>query len=324
MKWLKKYFIPNRGNNYKPHIWREAGATVVFVFVVMLFLGAVSGHLIITHTDLTALVLPKVLVDYANEDRLNEKYRELAINPVLEKAAQLKANDMATKGYFAHKSPEGRTPWYWFDQAGYDFTFAGENLAVNFVDSVDVNKAWMNSPGHRANIMNNSFTEIGVATAEGVYEGRRTVFVVQLFGRPAIRDRFSITRTNSQATSTSKAKATTSAAVLSESASRETVGINGESELYISVKKESAVLGTTSIEKYSNFFQKIILSPKKLLAYTYTAIAGIILFGLSFMFFIEVKKRNVKMILLAIGLLVVIIGLFYLYKAVLFAPLIIV
>ena len=47
-------------------------------------------------------------------------------------AAQAKADDMATKGYFAHTSPDGKNSWYWFKQAGYTFTYAGENLALDF------------------------------------------------------------------------------------------------------------------------------------------------------------------------------------------------
>ncbi len=64
----------------------------------------------------------------------------LAVNPVLERAAQAKADDMAAKSYFSHNSPDGVTPWFWLNQAGYVFTYAGENLAANFSDSIDVEK----------------------------------------------------------------------------------------------------------------------------------------------------------------------------------------
>jgi len=53
---------------------------------------------------------------------------------LLEQAAQLKANDMAEKGYFAHTSPDGKTPWEWLKDVSYPFLAAGENLAVNFLD----------------------------------------------------------------------------------------------------------------------------------------------------------------------------------------------
>jgi hypothetical protein len=96
----------------------------------------------------------------------------------------LKAQDMAAKGYFAHTSPEGRSPWYWFDQAGYKFIFAGENLAVNFDETKDVENALLASPTHRANILDKNFTEIGIATYPGEYKGMRTTFVVESFGTP--------------------------------------------------------------------------------------------------------------------------------------------
>jgi hypothetical protein len=92
---------------------------------------------------------------------------------------------MVKNNYFAHTSPAGISPWYWFVNVGYNFTAAGENLAVDFSDSADVTSAWMNSPEHRANILNGGFTEIGMATAQGTFEGRQAVYVVELFGTPA-------------------------------------------------------------------------------------------------------------------------------------------
>lgn len=133
----------------------------------------------------TAAVITAILVDLANGDRAANSLGRLAVNPKLVAAAQAKANDMARGGYFAHVSPEGKDPWYWFKEAGYSFTHAGENLAVDFSDSVDVEKAWMNSPAHRENILDARYTQIGIATAVGTYQGHETIFVVQEFGTPA-------------------------------------------------------------------------------------------------------------------------------------------
>jgi uncharacterized protein YkwD len=104
----------------------------------------------------------------------------------LQAAAQEKADDMVKNGYFAHTSPLGVTPWYWFGNVGYDFSYAGENLAVNFSDSQDVTNAWMNSPEHRANILNAHYTNIGMAIATGTFQGQSAIYVVELFGTPAI------------------------------------------------------------------------------------------------------------------------------------------
>lgn len=132
-----------------------------------------------------AAVISAILVDLANGDRSSDGLSTLSLNPKLVAVAQAKANDMAAKGYFAHISPEGVDPWHWFEEIGYDYSFAGENLAVDFSDSSDVERAWMHSPTHRDNILNSKFTEIGIATAEGIYQGHVTTFVVQSFGAPS-------------------------------------------------------------------------------------------------------------------------------------------
>src|SRR5437764_569553 len=110
MNFLKKYFIAHKGNQYRPHLFREFSVFVLLSLVLVLFIASVSGRIILQGSNLTALVLPKVLVDYANEDRLAGNYKTLAINDTLQKAAQLKASDMAAKSYFAHQSPDGHDP----------------------------------------------------------------------------------------------------------------------------------------------------------------------------------------------------------------------
>lgn len=135
-------------------------------------------------TNQFASVVNSVLVDLTNTDRAAYNVGTLTVNDKLTAAAQAKANDMATKSYFAHTSPEGLDSWYWFRGANYDFQSAGENLAVDFSDSADVERAWMNSPSHRDNILNGKYTEVGIATAAGVYQGHPTTFVVTMFGTP--------------------------------------------------------------------------------------------------------------------------------------------
>ncbi|HQT82722.1 MAG TPA: CAP domain-containing protein, partial [Candidatus Paceibacterota bacterium] len=106
-------------------------------------------------------------------------------NATLDAAAQAAADDMAAKGYFAHVSPDGKSPWYWLDAAGYHYSYAGENLAVNFTDSSAVEAAWMASPEHRANIEKPQYTQVGFGTANGMYEGQMTTFVAEFFATPA-------------------------------------------------------------------------------------------------------------------------------------------
>ncbi len=184
-KTFKKYFVPHEGNDHKPHLLRPKA--ILMLAGVALVVEAV--FFVQTSTTpaarLFALILPDALTSQTNTERVDDGLGTLRTNLFLTAAAQAKANDMAAKGYFAHYDVNGKSPWDWISAAGYKFAAAGENLAVNFSDSADVTQAWMNSPGHRANILNGTFTEIGIATAEGTYEGHNTIFVVEMFGRPA-------------------------------------------------------------------------------------------------------------------------------------------
>lgn len=185
IKWLKNCFIPNPENDYQPCLLRWRSFMIIIAVVVLteaIFL--LQTFLVFRKTNFFAEVLPEVLVELTNDSRKSQNIPELKIRMELQEAAQKKAEDMAKKGYFAHTSPEGLLPWHWFKEAGYDFSYAGENLAVNFFDSKDVNNAWLQSPSHKENILSKSFTEIGIGIAKGIYEGKESVFVVQLFGKP--------------------------------------------------------------------------------------------------------------------------------------------
>lgn len=183
---LKNWLLPHDGNDHRPHLLRTPAAVFLCLIIILAFGFSVFRGLVVNRSArFTAAVLPAVMINLTNEDRSDEGLSELVINPVLTEAARMKAEHMAEHEYFAHVSPDGLDPWYWFYRAGYVFTDAGENLAVNFSDSEDVVRAWMDSPGHRANILNEKFTEIGIAAVRGKYKGKNTIFIVQMFGRPA-------------------------------------------------------------------------------------------------------------------------------------------
>ena len=149
-KWLHTRFIPSHLNGYQPHFLRlkvAAGILGLVLGVEALYLA--QTFLILPNSDYFAAIFATVLVDQTNQNRVTENLSTLSVNTTLEHAAQLKVEDMASKSYFAHNSPDGKTPWYWFDQVGYDYAAAGENLAVNFTDSKDISEAWMHSPTHR-------------------------------------------------------------------------------------------------------------------------------------------------------------------------------
>ncbi len=122
------------------------------------------------------------LYKYTNVEREKFAVGVLTLNPDLSKAATEKANDMFKNNYWSHVSPSGVEPWYFFSQVGYDYTYAGENLAKNFNDSKSVVKAWMNSPSHKDNMLSPNYTDIGFAVVNGVLDGYETTLVVQFFG----------------------------------------------------------------------------------------------------------------------------------------------
>jgi len=107
-------------------------------------------------------------------------------NTLLNEAALAKANDMFKNQYFEHESPSGVGPGDLVMQHGYSYLVEGENLILgNFSSEKEVVAKWMGSPGHRENILNIRYTEIGVAVVKGQYQGETVWIGVQEFGLPA-------------------------------------------------------------------------------------------------------------------------------------------
>jgi len=120
-----------------------------------------------------------------NRHRAENGRPALGRDAALDAAAQAKLKDMFDRQYFAHESPTGEGPAQVITAAGYAYVTVGENLALgNFADDRELVQAWMDSPGHRANILEPKFTEIGIAVGRGTYEGRLTWIAVQEFGKP--------------------------------------------------------------------------------------------------------------------------------------------
>ena len=185
LRYLKILFIPTEGNDYRPRIL-ERRALAGLLFVALAVEGLMAGHILaqVSVKDFLAAVFPASIEAFTNDERAALFLPVLSENTVLMEAAQKKAEDMATQGYFSHESPDGRVPWDFMRATGYEYAHAGENLAVHFYDSADVVSAWMASPTHRSNILKPVYTDIGIGIARGVYEGKETTFVVQFFGTP--------------------------------------------------------------------------------------------------------------------------------------------
>lgn len=103
----------------------------------------------------------------------------------LDAAATDRMTDMEDQGYFDHVSPDGREPFVWLRPHGYDYQFAGENLASGFDTAEVLLDAWMESKGHRENILSPFYRDCGVAIIDGLPNGRASgKSVVVMFGRP--------------------------------------------------------------------------------------------------------------------------------------------
>jgi uncharacterized protein YkwD len=127
------------------------------------------------------------LLSYTNTQRSADHEAGLSLNSQLSAAAQAKANDMAAKDYWSHNSPDGLTPWSFITTADYHYQAAGENLAYGFSDASDTVSGWMNSPGHRANILNANYKDVGFGVVQSPnYQGNGPeTIVVAEYGEPA-------------------------------------------------------------------------------------------------------------------------------------------
>lgn len=182
---LHRHVVPSPGNAYRPHLLRKPW--LLFFLTVTLTAESVFALNVFTHEsarEYLAAVMPLEIIDLTNAERTQNHVGALTHNAQLTKAAAAKAADMASIGYFAHRGPDGKEPWAWIREAGYTYASAGENLAVKFNESASVVRAWMASPGHRANMVKAGYTDIGVGVAEGYYQGAPATFVVQYFARP--------------------------------------------------------------------------------------------------------------------------------------------
>ncbi len=126
-----------------------------------------------------------LVTEYSNEYRLNNKITALSENDKLNLSAKKKAKDILEKQYFDHISPEGLSVEDLGREVGYDFILLGENLAMgDFENPRELVDAWIESTGHRENILNHSYTETGVAVERGVFNSGEIWVIVVHFGTP--------------------------------------------------------------------------------------------------------------------------------------------
>ena len=184
---LRLIFIPCLENNYRPKFLESKFLFYYLLFLLILKFITVSYLIYLPKTIFFADLSSTSLIKLTNQEREALGFGPLTENSQLNKAAFLKAQDMIAQDYFAHQSPEGKSPWYWIKSANYDCQYAGENLAIGFLDSEEVYQAWNNSPSHKANLFNPNYQDIGITVLKGDFQGNETYVVVQLFGSPKIK-----------------------------------------------------------------------------------------------------------------------------------------
>jgi len=113
-------------------------------------------------TDVTVTSYEQQVADLVNAERAKAGLSALKLNWELSRVARIKSQDMHDKKYFAHQSPTYGSPFDMMKKFGITYRTAGENIAQGYATPQAVMTGWMNSPGHKANILNASFTQIGV------------------------------------------------------------------------------------------------------------------------------------------------------------------
>ncbi len=301
LRLFKKYFIPHKHNNHKPHLLRWEGALAVISIALLAEIAFLSyAFFILPGINFLAAILPGVIVEETNASRAAYTLSQLSVNAALTEAAERKAEDMAEKGYFAHFGPDGKSPWAWMREAAYSFEYAGENLAINFVDSKDVVEAWMNSLSHRENILNGEFTEIGIGMAHGTYQGSDAVFVVEMFGRPL--------RAGVALMDESKDKPAVAAA--------NTVS---KAEKPASSSSPAASSSFVAFRQNSNFFAKAAANPIQAAHIFYLALITAVSLALLLTIFVKIRLQHPRLIVNGVTMLLILSSIMLLNQYIAFA-----
>lgn len=180
-------FFPHPINNHRARFLHPKSILLLisfFIFCSLFFSGAYNplSQRLKAYADISVAQL----LSFTNQKRVENGFAPLVENPKLSEAASKKADDMFAKNYWAHNSPDGTTPWVFIKESGYNYVYAGENLARGFNSATDVVNAWMASPKHRANILSGSYKDVGFSVKSGRLNGEQTFLVVQEFGSSSV------------------------------------------------------------------------------------------------------------------------------------------
>ena len=191
-------FLPRESNNYRARLLHHK---TLLLFIAFIFAGSFFLRFIKTNfpsvLGISANITSEQLLLLTNQKRQENGLPPLVLNSQLSQAALSKAEDMFVQDYWAHNAPDGKTPWVFIKNAGYNYVYAGENLARGFESTGDVVNAWMASPKHRENVLFKNYSDVGFAVKIGKLKGEDTVLVVEEFGNQNFGSRQAIATSSS-------------------------------------------------------------------------------------------------------------------------------
>lgn len=272
IKTLSHLFTPQPSNNYKAKTLHISSLSI-FLIIVMISQILISfiGKNVPGVLGIASSITAEDLIDLTNQKRQDNGLTQLEINPNLTSAAMQKAADMINKNYWAHTSPEGRTPWAFFKEVDYQYLYAGENLARDFLDPQSVINAWMKSPTHRDNILSRRYQDVGIVVVHDTFQGQPTTLVVQFFG----------TQIGSALPSVDKGIQPTEAVLAEITPGEEVAGLKDKIPFLNSFQLTKAMsISLTLILLSVIIFDTIIITKKKIVRLSGKGLAHLIFLGI--------------------------------------------
>jgi len=298
---LKLIFVPGQENNYRPKFLESRVLIWCLLALFILKLITIPFLIYFPKSIFFSAIVKTTLIELLNQERKSLGLQPLKENTTLDNAAVLKAQDILEKDYFSHQSPDGVAPWYWFKIAGYNYKIAGENLAIGFLDSRELNRAWLDSPSHRANLLNSNYKDVGIAILKGDFQGNETTVVVQLFGT------LQQTAAGPKVVTKEEVKKET-VTPEPEKMEKEATGTQTLSAEFASMTKQVVPALEEAQEKATfNFLSFLTLDYSKVLQIIVYGFLALIILALIINIFVRIDIQHVDLILKTLGFIAVLV-----------------
>lgn len=165
--------------------WQTNHIVLTMFYVLVAFVLSATVILSSAKAAYASVINQDNIITQINKERMFRGISPLEVNYQLTDAAYKKSMHMIANDYFEHYAM-GLSPWVFITNAGYEYLYAGENLAMDFETSEGMVRAWMNSKTHRGNILNPDYDDVGIGIVKGEYSdstgSRQTVMVTNMFG----------------------------------------------------------------------------------------------------------------------------------------------